>query len=61
MRLTANYTQWGKNSKLIRGQERVEKYEKEIKATVLLAPKAEDRESEEATFEEYWKFLKCPT
>ena len=44
------------------GQERVEKYEKEIKAMVLLAPKAEDRENgEEATFEECWKFLKCPT
>ena len=29
---------------------------------VLLAPKAEDRENgEEATFEECWKFLKCPT
>ena len=39
----------------------MEKYEQEIKATVLLAPKAEDREGEEATFEEYWKFLKCPT
>ena len=31
MRLTANYTQWGKkNSKLKIGQERVEKYEEEI-------------------------------
>ena len=48
MRLTANYTQWGKktvNWKI--GQERVEKYEKEIKAMVLLAPKAEDRENGE--------------
>ena len=60
MRLTASYTQCGGNSKLVRGQESVEKYEKEIKATMLLAPKAEDRESEEATFEECWKFLKCP-
>ena len=60
MRLTASYTQWRGNSKLVRGQESVEKYEKEIKATMLLAPKAEDRESEEATFEECCKFLKCP-
>lgn len=55
MRLTANYTQWGKkNSKLKIGQERVEKYEEEITSMVLLVPKAEDRQNgEEATFEEY--------
>lgn len=52
MRLTANYTQWGKkNSKLKIGQERVEKYEEEITSMVLLVPKAEDRQNgEEATF-----------